>query len=132
MVKKVFKNVLDHMERKVPKYEKKMCYVYMFLRFGEPLTRGGFPGLNSGVILFRLDRMRKSNLYNQLLEAQNVTSLANKYSFKVNYCEIFFFKNILICNSFFLWTIRHNFFKKFVSKIHVHLILEINIKMSSV
>lgn len=39
--------------------------------------------MNSGVILFRLDRMRTNSLYNQLLEAEAVTSLANKYSFKV-------------------------------------------------
>ncbi|KAJ9575643.1 hypothetical protein L9F63_007504 [Diploptera punctata] len=51
-------------------------------RFGEPLTKGGFPGLNSGVILFRLDRMRDSTLYNNLLQSQNVTYLANKYRFK--------------------------------------------------
>lgn len=55
-------------------------------RFGEPQSSHadqGFPGLNSGVILFRLDRMRKNSLYNRLLEADSVTSLTNKYSFKV-------------------------------------------------
>jgi lipopolysaccharide biosynthesis glycosyltransferase len=54
-------------------------------RFGEPQSSHddqGFPGLNSGVILFRLDRMRKNSLYNRLLEANAVTSLTNKYSFK--------------------------------------------------
>ncbi|XP_069691543.1 xyloside xylosyltransferase 1 [Periplaneta americana] len=54
-------------------------------RFGEPLSfHGGlgFPGLNSGVILFRLDRMRKSTLYNKLLSTQAVNALASKYSFK--------------------------------------------------
>lgn len=54
-------------------------------RFGEPLSSHndqGFPGVNSGVILFRLDRMRTNSLYNQLLQAEAVASLANKYSFK--------------------------------------------------
>ncbi|PNF37711.1 Xyloside xylosyltransferase 1 [Cryptotermes secundus] len=54
-------------------------------RFGEPLSSHndqGFPGVNSGVILFRLDRMRTNSLYNQLLEAKAVTSLTNKYNFK--------------------------------------------------
>lgn len=63
-----------------------LSYGFYNFRFGEPQSSHddqGFPGLNSGVILFRLDRMRKNSLYNNLLEANAVTSLTNKYSFKV-------------------------------------------------
>jgi hypothetical protein len=61
-------------------------YGFSNFRFGEPQSSHdvqGFPGLNSGVILFRLDRMRENSLYNRLLEAEFVTSLTDKYSFKV-------------------------------------------------
>jgi hypothetical protein len=64
-----------------------LSYGFCNFRFGEPQSshdEQGFPGLNSGVILFRLDRMRKNSLYSRLLEADAVTSLTNKYSFKVN------------------------------------------------
>jgi hypothetical protein len=67
-------------------YALDLSYGFYNFRFGEPQSlhdAQGFPGLNSGVILFRLDRMRKNSLYNRLLEAEAVTSLANKYSFKV-------------------------------------------------
>lgn len=62
-----------------------LCVIFNH-RFGEPRSSHddqGFPGLNSGVILFRLDRMRENALYNQLLDAEAVSSLAHKYSFKV-------------------------------------------------
>lgn len=61
-------------------------YEFSNFRFGEPQSSHedqGFPGLNSGVILFHLDRMRKNTLYSRLLEADAVTSLTNKYNFKV-------------------------------------------------
>lgn len=51
-------------------------------KIGDPLANDGFPGLNSGVILFALDRLRNSSLYPQLIHAVNVTGLASKYSFK--------------------------------------------------
>lgn len=52
-------------------------------KIGDPISSGGYPGLNSGVILFCLDRLRNSSLYAQLIHAANVTTLAKKYSFKV-------------------------------------------------
>jgi hypothetical protein len=67
-------------------YALDLSHGFSNFRFGEPQSSHddqGFPGLNSGVILFRLDRMRKNSLYNRLLEADAVTSLTNKYSFKV-------------------------------------------------
>lgn len=67
-------------------YALDLSYGFSNFRFGEPQSSHddqGFPGLNSGVILFRLDRMRKNSLYNHLLEADAVTSLTNRYSFKV-------------------------------------------------
>lgn len=67
-------------------YALDLSYRFTNFRFGEPQSSHddqGFPGLNSGVILFRLDRMRMNSLYNRLLEADAVTSLTNKYSFKV-------------------------------------------------
>ncbi|XP_067006536.2 xyloside xylosyltransferase 1 [Anabrus simplex] len=51
--------------------------------FGEPASSpGGFPGVNSGVVLFRLDRMRQSKEYNELLKLESVSQLTSKYSFK--------------------------------------------------
>jgi hypothetical protein len=67
-------------------YALDLSYGFFNFRFGEPQSSHdgqGFPGLNSGVILFHLDRMRKDSMYNHLLEAEAVASLANKYSFKV-------------------------------------------------
>nr|CAD7454123.1 unnamed protein product [Timema tahoe] len=51
-------------------------------KFGEPISKGGFPGVNSGVMLLRLDRMRESVTYNQLLKSTVVEKLASKYQFK--------------------------------------------------
>ncbi|XP_018908502.2 xyloside xylosyltransferase 1 isoform X3 [Bemisia tabaci] len=50
--------------------------------FGKSLIEGGYPGLNSGVILFRLDRIRQSDVYNMLLQKNSSDFLANKYNFK--------------------------------------------------
>lgn len=52
-------------------------------KIGDPITTGGYPGLNSGMILFALDRLRNSSVYPQLVHASNVTALAQKYNFKV-------------------------------------------------
>ncbi|XP_039278572.1 LOW QUALITY PROTEIN: xyloside xylosyltransferase 1 [Nilaparvata lugens] len=49
---------------------------------GSPLSAGGFPGLNSGVILFPLDRIRASPLYQTLLTLPAIQNLTSKYSFK--------------------------------------------------
>lgn len=53
-------------------------------KIGDPIVTGGYPGLNSGVVLFVLDKLRSSVLYPQLIHASNVTALAKKYSFKVS------------------------------------------------
>ncbi|KTF84053.1 hypothetical protein cypCar_00021269 [Cyprinus carpio] len=42
----------------------------------------GLPGFNSGVMLLNLDTMRRSTLYNQLLEPERVARLAEKYHFR--------------------------------------------------
>ncbi|XP_049786029.1 xyloside xylosyltransferase 1 [Schistocerca cancellata] len=50
--------------------------------FGDPPSRGGFPGVNSGVVLLHLKKMRNSEEYHRLLQPQSVTQLASKYNFK--------------------------------------------------
>uniref|UniRef100_T1IRV4 Xyloside xylosyltransferase 1 n=1 Tax=Strigamia maritima TaxID=126957 RepID=T1IRV4_STRMM len=42
----------------------------------------GFPGFNSGVLLLNLERMRKSVIYNRVLEAPILEELLLRYSFK--------------------------------------------------
>lgn len=42
----------------------------------------GYPGLNNGVVLMNFERIRKSKLYGELLSAENVQRIANKYEFK--------------------------------------------------
>ncbi|KAI7794987.1 xyloside xylosyltransferase 1 [Triplophysa rosa] len=42
----------------------------------------GLPGFNSGVMLLNLDAMRRSTLYNQLLEPKRVTQFAEKFHFR--------------------------------------------------
>lgn len=42
----------------------------------------GFQGYNSGVILFNLSAIRKSNYYNKVLSKDYVDKLATKYNFK--------------------------------------------------
>ena len=48
---------------------------------GEPKGLG-FPGFNSGIVLMKLDRLRKSNLYHSLMTNSSLQRLTNKYSFK--------------------------------------------------
>uniref|UniRef100_A0A8B9TCM9 Xyloside xylosyltransferase 1 n=1 Tax=Anas platyrhynchos TaxID=8839 RepID=A0A8B9TCM9_ANAPL len=50
-------------------------------RVGEP-PPDGLPGFNSGVLLLNLEAMRRSKLYNQLLEPAMVQKLTEKYRFK--------------------------------------------------
>eukprot|EP00112_Aurelia_sp_Birch-Aquarium-sp1_P013315 Seg282.10 transcript_id=Seg282.10/GoldUCD/mRNA.D3Y31 product="Xyloside xylosyltransferase 1" protein_id=Seg282.10/GoldUCD/D3Y31 len=50
-------------------------------KVGEP-PPNGHTGFNSGVKLVDLEEMRRSVLYNQLLQAENITRVANKYNFK--------------------------------------------------
>ncbi|XP_041378381.1 xyloside xylosyltransferase 1-like [Gigantopelta aegis] len=48
---------------------------------GEP-PPNGFTGFNSGVLLLDLDKMRRSQLYNSLIDSQEVFKLTEKYYFK--------------------------------------------------
>lgn len=50
-------------------------------RVGDP-PPDGLPGFNSGVMLLNLDGMRRSTLYNQLLEPERVAQLAEKFHFR--------------------------------------------------
>ncbi|XP_078420026.1 xyloside xylosyltransferase 1 isoform X2 [Cetorhinus maximus] len=50
-------------------------------KVGDP-PPDGLPGFNSGVMLLNLEAMRESELYNQLLNMENVRKLAEKYHFK--------------------------------------------------
>ncbi|XP_067897587.1 xyloside xylosyltransferase 1 [Heterodontus francisci] len=50
-------------------------------KVGDP-PPDGLPGFNSGVMLLNLEAMRQSELYNQLLNMENVQKLAEKYHFK--------------------------------------------------
>ncbi|XP_069753148.1 xyloside xylosyltransferase 1 [Narcine bancroftii] len=50
-------------------------------KVGDP-PPNGLPGFNSGVMLLNLKAMRQSDLYNQLLDAEKVRKLAEKYHFK--------------------------------------------------
>lgn len=63
-------------------------HVLRFFRESHPGTLigdpGRFQGFNTGVVLFNLDKMRKSELYNSIVEnkAGIVDKLAEKYQFK--------------------------------------------------
>ncbi|RWS06962.1 Xyloside xylosyltransferase 1-like protein [Dinothrombium tinctorium] len=48
--------------------------------FGNPHPYG-LPGLNSGVLLLHLQRMRDSSVYNSMLNPLSIASLANQYYF---------------------------------------------------
>lgn len=50
-------------------------------RVGEP-PPNGLTGFNSGVLLLDLDRMRKSELYNNLIDPSILEKLTSKYKFK--------------------------------------------------
>ncbi|XP_063987864.1 xyloside xylosyltransferase 1 [Diachasmimorpha longicaudata] len=50
--------------------------------FGEPFAGGGYPGYNSGVVLFHLERLRNSLEYNQIVSEDMVEHMTEKYSFK--------------------------------------------------
>uniref|UniRef100_A0A224XF65 Putative xyloside xylosyltransferase 1 n=1 Tax=Panstrongylus lignarius TaxID=156445 RepID=A0A224XF65_9HEMI len=63
-----------------------VLYMYRYKHknttLGEPFSSGGFPGVNSGVLLLHLENMRKSSLYQKMLTKDMVDFLAEKYSFK--------------------------------------------------
>merc|ERR1719383_404776 len=48
---------------------------------GEPVSLGGNPGFNSGVLLMHLERLRKSELYELLNQEPTIKSYVTKYSF---------------------------------------------------
>lgn len=52
--------------------------------FGEPRHKGGYPGYNSGMVLFNLERLRKSRAYNEIVGKESVDAMTEKYHFKVN------------------------------------------------
>ncbi|XP_058461925.1 xyloside xylosyltransferase 1 [Malaya genurostris] len=45
-------------------------------------TKHGYPGLNSGVVMLRLDRIRQSRLYEEVIKAESVKNMVEKYAFK--------------------------------------------------
>jgi len=51
--------------------------------FGEPRHKGGYPGYNSGMVLFNLERLRKSRVYNEIVNKDSVDAMTEKYHFKV-------------------------------------------------
>lgn len=50
-------------------------------KFGEPLSAGGNPGVNSGVLLMNFAGQRASTLYQNLLKSENVKALCERYQF---------------------------------------------------
>lgn len=52
--------------------------------FGEPHT-AGFPGVNSGVVLVQLNRIRHSESYSKYISEAYVTEITKKYLFKVSF-----------------------------------------------
>ncbi|XP_015172557.1 PREDICTED: xyloside xylosyltransferase 1 [Polistes dominula] len=50
--------------------------------FGESPNMGGFPGFNSGMVLFHLERLRKSSLYEKIVTKDSVDAMTAKYHFK--------------------------------------------------
>ncbi|XP_011641541.1 xyloside xylosyltransferase 1 [Pogonomyrmex barbatus] len=50
--------------------------------FGEPWHKGGYPGYNSGMVLFNLERLRKSHIYNKIINKDSVDAMTKKYHFK--------------------------------------------------
>ena len=53
-----------------------------------------FEGFNTGVVLFDLERMRRSAEYNKFLEAEEVTRLMSKYGYHVSLGDQDWFSNI--------------------------------------
>lgn len=51
--------------------------------FGEPASSNGYPGFNSGMVLFNLDRLRNSSVYDTIVTKERVDAMTEKYHFKV-------------------------------------------------
>uniref|UniRef100_A0A182NHI8 Xyloside xylosyltransferase 1 n=1 Tax=Anopheles dirus TaxID=7168 RepID=A0A182NHI8_9DIPT len=51
---------------------------------GSPVEkrRHGYPGLNSGVVMLHLDRIRRSRLYEEIIKESTVKNMAEKYAFQ--------------------------------------------------
>jgi xylosyl alpha-1,3-xylosyltransferase len=45
-------------------------------------NKHGYPGLNSGIVMLNLEKIRSSRLYEENLKQNNVKNLVEKYSFK--------------------------------------------------
>ncbi|XP_066586008.1 xyloside xylosyltransferase 1 isoform X2 [Prorops nasuta] len=50
--------------------------------FGEPFYSGGYPGYNSGMVLFHLERLRESSQFNSILNEKSISVMTDKYHFK--------------------------------------------------
>ncbi|XP_032678372.1 xyloside xylosyltransferase 1-like [Odontomachus brunneus] len=50
--------------------------------FGESRHKGGYPGYNSGMVLFNLEKLRKSRAYNEIVSKESVDAITEKYRFK--------------------------------------------------
>jgi len=59
--------------------------------FGQPGRNQGF---NTGVVLYRFDRMRKSEVYNSFLNREKVNFLVQKFGYQISLAEQDFFTNL--------------------------------------
>ena len=57
-----------------------MIIIFMLYDAGKP---GRFQGVNSGVVLFDLAKMRVNRLYNNYTEDEGVEALVNTYNMKL-------------------------------------------------
>ncbi|CAA9994074.1 unnamed protein product [Nesidiocoris tenuis] len=51
-------------------------------KMGSPFSEGGFPGVNSGVLLLDLEKMRRSVIYQGLLIPGEIDKLAQEFTFQ--------------------------------------------------
>lgn len=68
--------------------------------FGEPRHKGGYPGYNSGMVLFNLERLRNSRVYNETVSKKNVDAMTEKYNFQA--CSLLmmtFFSSCIVLSS---------------------------------
>ncbi|XP_023325649.1 uncharacterized protein LOC111699261 isoform X2 [Eurytemora carolleeae] len=59
--------------------------------FGQP---GRYQGFNTGVVLYRFDRMRENEVYNSFLTREKVNFLIQKFGFQISLAEQDFFTNL--------------------------------------
>jgi len=60
-------------------------------KFGDP---GRYQGFNTGVVLYRLDRMRQSDLYNSYLNSKSIVEMTKTFMYKISLAEQDFFTNL--------------------------------------